>query len=137
METKKLNCSYVQLFPRTVEQGLAPKHVEESDFMAECSNVEGLGDVWLLHQQHAPHIVAQVQFTKDEADFDRLLGRAMGAQILHDFIRGDATFFCMLSAYNANEIPPSFPASIKSKVHGLSAATRWWHEYREKYINIK
>ncbi len=36
MERRKLDLDYIQLFPRTVEHGLAPQHVEQSDFVAEC-----------------------------------------------------------------------------------------------------
>lgn len=134
MEIRKLDLDYIQLFPRTVEHGLAPKHVEQSDFVAECRYVEGFGDAWLLHQQKPPHLVAHVQFAKDETDFDKKLGTAIALQQLHEYIAGDTTFFCMLAGYNAEEIPLSFPASIKAKVYALQDATRWWHEYRKEAL---
>ena len=36
MERRKLDLDYIQLFPRTVEHGLTPQHVEQSGFVAEC-----------------------------------------------------------------------------------------------------
>ena len=54
MERRKLDLDYIQLFPRTVEHGVAPHHVEQSDFVAKCRYVEGFGDAWLLHQQKPP-----------------------------------------------------------------------------------
>ena len=54
MERRKLELDYIQLFPRTVENGLAPQHVEQSEFVAECRYIEGFGDAWLLHQQKPP-----------------------------------------------------------------------------------
>ena len=134
METRKLDLDCIQLFPRTVEQGLAPQHVEQSDFVAECRYVEGFGDAWLLHQQKPPHLIAHVQFATDEADFDRKLGTAIALQQLHDHIRGDHTFFCMLAGINAAEVPPTWPDRIRIPVRALSAATRWWHEYGEEVM---
>ena len=61
MERRKLDLDYIQLFPRTVEHGLAPQHVEQSDFVAERRYVEGFGDAWLLHQQKPPHLVAALR----------------------------------------------------------------------------
>ena len=105
MERRKLDLDYIQLFPRAVEHGLAPQHVEQSDFVAECRYVEGFGDAWLLHQQKPPHLVAHVQFATDEADFDKKLGTAIALQQLHEYIEGDLTFFCMLAGINADEVP--------------------------------
>ena len=44
MERRKLDLDYIQQFPRKVEHGLDPQHVEQSDFVAECRYVEGFGD---------------------------------------------------------------------------------------------
>ena len=129
MESRKLNLDYIQLFPRTVEHGLAPQHVKQSDFVAECRYVEGYGDAWLLHQQKPPHLVAHVQFATDEADFDKKLGTAIALQQLHEYIEGNLTFFRMLASINADEVPPTWPDRIRIPVRALSAATRWWHEY--------
>jgi len=129
MERRKLDLDYIQLFPRTVEQGLTPLHVEQGDFVAECRYVEGFGNAWLLHQQKPPHLVAHVQFAKDEADFDMKLGTAIGLRKLHKYIKDDLTFFCMLSGINVEEIPPTWPDKIIIPVSALCAATRWWHEY--------
>jgi hypothetical protein len=137
MEIRKLDCDYVQLFPRTIEYGLAPEHVEQSDFVAECRYVETLGDVWVILQQKPPHITAQVQLTKDEADFDRKLGMAMGCYICHDYIQGDTSFFCMLSGCNVEELPMRYPDNIKAKVYALASATRWWHEYGRECLAIQ
>ena len=137
METRKIDLDYIQLFPRTVEHGLAPQHVEQSDFVAECRHVEGYGDAWLLHQQKPPHLVAHVQFANDEADFDKKLCTAIALQQLHAYIEGDLTFFCMLAGVNADEVPPTWPDRIKIPVRALSAATRWWHEYGKEAISLK
>lgn len=134
MERRKLDLDYIQLFPRTVEHGLAPQHVEQSDFVAECRFVEGFGDAWLLHQQNPPHLVAHVQFATDEADFDKKLGAAIALQQLHEYIEGDITFFCMLAGINTAEVPPAWPDRIRVPVRALSAATRWWHEYRNEVL---
>lgn len=134
MEIRKLDCDYVQLFPRTIEYGLAPEHVEQSDFVAECRYVETLGDVWVILQQKPPHIMAQVQLTQDEADFDNKLGIAMGLHIWHDYIQGDTSFFCMLSGCNVEELPMRYPDNIKVRVYALADATRWWHEYGKEFV---
>jgi hypothetical protein len=148
MERRKLNLDYIQLFPRTVEHGLASQHVEQSDFVAECRYVDGFGDAWLLHQQKPPHLVAHVQFATDEADFDKKLGTAIALQQLHEYIEGDLTFFCMLAGIrsalwdacqskNADEVPPTWPDRIRVPVRALSAATRWWYEYGEEALTLK
>jgi hypothetical protein len=129
MEHRKLDLNFIQLFPRTVEHSLAPQHVEQSDFVAECRHVEGFGDAWLLHQQKPPHLVAHVQFATDEADFDKKLGTAIALQQLHECIEGNLTFFCMLAGINAVEVPSTWPDRIRVPAHALSTATRWWHEY--------
>jgi hypothetical protein len=80
-------------------KGLAPEHVEQSDFVAECRYVETIGDVWVILQQKPPHIMAQVQLTKDEADFDIKLGKALKESGYSDFkiyyITG-GRFFCYI-----------------------------------------
>ena len=136
MERRKLDLDYIQLFPRTVEHGLAPQHVEQSDFVAECRHVEGFGDAWLLHQQKPPYLVAHVQFATDEADFDKKLGTAIALQQLHEYIEGDLTFFCMLAGINAEEVPSTWPDRIRIPVRALSTATRWWHEYGKEELSI-
>ena len=146
MERIQLEPGYIQLFPRTFEHGLHPLHVEKSDFVAECRYVEGYGDAWLLHQQKPPHLVAHVQFAKDEADFDKKLGTAIGLQKMHEYIAGDLTFFCMLAGIrsahrdacqskNAAEIPQTWPDRIKIPVVALQEATRWWYEYRHEALS--
>ena len=70
-----------------------------------------------------------MQFAKDEADFDKKLGTAIGLQKLHEYIKDDLTFFCMLAGINANEVPPLWPDRIKIPVVALQEATYWWHEY--------
>ena len=136
MKIIQLEPGYIQLFPRTFEHGLYPQHVERGDFVAECRYVEGFGDAWLLHQQKPPHLVAHVQFAKDEAEFDKKLGTAIGLQKMHEYISGDFTFFCMLAGINANEVPPFWPDRIKIPVVALQEATYWWYEYRhEAYPN--
>ena len=137
MERRKLDLDYIQLFPRTVENGLAPKHVEQSDFVAECRYVEGFGDAWLLHQQKPPHLVAHVQFAIDEADFDKKLGTAIALQQLHEYIDGDLTFFCMFAGINIEEVPPTWPERIKIPVLALCDATRWWFEYGKEAFLLK
>ena len=137
LEFPKLDLDYIQLFPRTVEHGLAPQDVEQSDFVAECRYVEGYGDAWLLHQQKPPHLVAHVQFATDEADFDKKLGTAIALQQLHEYIEGDLTFFCMLAGINADEVPPAWPDRIRISVRALSAATMWWHEYGDEALSLK
>ena len=47
--------------------------------------------VWLLHQQAEPHVVVNIQFAADEAEFDRKLGWFIGQQKLHEYVRGQAT----------------------------------------------
>ena len=136
MERRKLDLDYIQLFPRTVEHGLAPQHVEQSDFVTECRYVEGFGDAWLLHQQKPPHLVAHVQFATDDADFDKKLGTAIALQQLHEYIEGVLTFFCMLAGINADEVPPTWPDRIRVPVRALSAATRWRHEYGKEELSI-
>ena len=136
MERRTLDLDYIQLFPRTVEHGLAPQHVGQSDFVAECRYIEGFGDAWLLHQQKPPHLVAHVLFATDEADFDKKLGTAIALQQLHEYIEGDLTFFCMLAGINAEEVPPTWPDRIRIPIRALSAATRWWHEYGKKENSI-
>lgn len=136
MEHRKLDLDYIQLFPRMVEHGLAPQHVKQSDFVAECRYVDSFGDVWLLHQQKPPHLVAHVQFATDEADFDKKLGTAIALQQLHEYIEGDLTFFCMLAGINAEEVPPTWPDRIRVRVHALSTATRWWHEYGKELLSL-
>jgi hypothetical protein len=137
MERIQLEPGYIQLFPRTFEHGLHPAHVENSDFVAECRYVEGFGDVWLLHQQKPPHLVAHVQFATDEVDFDKKLGTAIGLQKLHEYITDDLTFFCMLAGINAAEIPPTWPDRIKIPVCALQEATCWWYEYRHEALANK
>ena len=135
MERIQLEPGYIQLFPRTFEHGLHPLHVEKSDFVAECRYVEGYGDAWLLYQQKPPHLVAHVQFAKDEADFDKKLGTAIGLQKMHEYITGDLTFFCMLAGINAAEIPQTWPDRIKIPVVALQEATCWWYEYRHEALS--
>ena len=48
-----------------------------------------LCSVWLLHQQAEPHVVVNIQFAADEAEFDRKLGWFIGQQKLHEYVRGD------------------------------------------------
>ena len=74
-----------------------------------------LCSVWLLHQQAEPHVVVNIQFAADEAEFDRKLGWFIGQQKLHEYVRGDLSFFSALAGYNQEEVPSS---------------ARWWHEYR-------
>ena len=74
MEIKKIEKSDLVLFPRLQEQGVEPRHVEREAFRAELRHVEGHGDYWLLHQQAEPHVVVNIQFAADEAEFDRKLG---------------------------------------------------------------
>ena len=71
--------------------------------------------VWLLHQQAEPHVVVNIQFAADEAEFDRKLGWFIGQQ---------------KAGYNQEEVPSRFPDNIKSIVYALSDSARWWHEYR-------
>ena len=77
MEIKKIEKSDLVLFPRLQEQGVESRHVE------------GHGDYWLLHQQAEPHVVVNIQFAADEAEFDRKLGWFIGQQKLHEYVRGD------------------------------------------------
>ena len=80
MEIKKLEkCDYV-MFPRLQEQGVESRHVEREAFHAELKHVEGHGDYWLVYQQAPPHLVANIQFAGDEAEFDRKLGWFIGQQ---------------------------------------------------------
>lgn len=137
MERIQLESGYIQLFPRTFEHGLAPVHVEQNDFVAECRYIEGFGDAWLLYQQKSPHLVAHVQFADDEDDFDKKLGTAIGLQKMHEYISGDLTFFCMLAGINAAEVPPTWPDRIKIPVVALQDATRWWHEYGKERTSHK
>ena len=65
------------------------------------------------------------------------LGTAIALQQLHEHIKGDLSFFCMLAGINAEEIPPTWPDRIRIPVRALSAATRWWHEYGKKENSIK
>ncbi len=71
MEIKKIEKSDLVLFPRLQEQGVEPRHVEREAFRAELRHVDGHGDYWLLHQQAKPHVVVNIQFAADEAEFDR------------------------------------------------------------------
>ena len=75
MEIKKIEKSDLVLFPRLQEQGVEPRHVEREAFRAELRHVEGHGDYWLLHQQAKPHVVVNIQFAADEAEFGRLQPR--------------------------------------------------------------
>ena len=117
MERRKLDLDYIQLFPRTVEHGLAPQHVEQSDFVAECRYVEGFGEAWLLHQQKPPHLVAHVQFATDEADFDILSPLIRDGYNAGIKIKGQ-TF----GANTSRATSPSsvyLPASMLTKCHPL------------------
>ena len=89
MEIKKIEKSDLVLFPRLQEQSVEPRHVEREAFRAELRHVEGHGDYWLLHQQAEPHVVVNIQFAADEAEFDRKLGWFIGQQKLHEYVRGD------------------------------------------------
>ena len=129
MEIKKIEKSDLVLFPRLQEQGVEPRHVEREAFRAELRHVEGHGDYWLLHQQAEPHVVVNIQFAPDEAEFDRKLGWFIGQQKLHEYVRGDLSFFSALAGYNQEEVPSRFPDNIKSIVYALSDSARWWHEY--------
>ena len=85
MEIKKIEkCDYV-MFPRLQEQGVESRHVEREAFRAELKHVEGHGDYWLVYQQAPPHLVANIQFAEDEAEFDRKLGWFIGATIMKRF----------------------------------------------------
>ncbi len=53
-----------------------------------------------------------------------------GQQKLHEYVRGDLSFFSALAGYNQEEVPSRFPDNIKSIVYALSDSARWWHEYR-------
>lgn len=129
MERRKFHVDCIQLFPRAVERGLSPLHVEQTDFVAECQHIEGYGDAWLLYQQKPPHLVAHVQFAKDDADFDLKLGVAIGMHKLHAYVDGNLTFFCMLARIRSDEVPSAWPDRIKIPVRAVGAAARWWHEY--------
>ena len=129
MEIKKIEKSDLVLFPRLQEQGVEPRHVEREAFRAELKHVEGHGDYWLVYQQAPPHLVANIQFAGDEAEFDRKLGWFIGQQKLHEFVRGDLSFISALAGYNREEVPMLFPDNIKSIVYALSDSARWWHEY--------
>lgn len=137
MERRKIHVDCIQLFPRTVERGLAPQHVEQTDFVAECRHIEGYGEAWLLYQQKPPHLVAHVQFTNGEADFDLKLGTVLAMQKLHAYIDGDLTFFCMLARINQDEVPSAWPDRIQVPVRAVGAAARWWHEYGRATLAAK
>ena len=130
MEIKKIEkCDFV-MFPRLQEQGVEFKHVEREAFKAELRHVEGHGDYWLLHQQTKPHVVVHIQLTKDENDFDRILGWFIGQQKLHVFVRGDYSFISAFAGCNREELPMRYPDNIKCIVNALCDSARWWHEYR-------
>ena len=134
MEIKKIEkCNYV-MFPRLQEQGIEFKHVEREAFRAELKHVEGHGDYCLVYQQEPPHLVANIQFAEDEAEFDRKLGWFIGQQKLHEYVRGDLTFISALAGYNHEEVPMRFPDNIKSIVYAMSNSARWWHEYGQEVI---
>ena len=78
-----------------------------------------------------------MQFAKDEADFDKKLGTAIGLQKMHEYIAGDLTFFCMLAGINTAEIPQTWPDRIKIPVLALQEATYWWYEYRHEALSQK
>jgi hypothetical protein len=129
MEIKKIEkCDYV-MFPRLQEQGVESRHVEREAFRAELKHVEGHGDYWLVYQQAPPHLVANIQFAEDEAEFDRKLGWFIGQQKLHEYVRGDLSFISALAGYNHEEVPMRFPDNIKSITYALSDSARWWHLY--------
>ena len=108
------------MFPRLQEQGVESRHVEREAFRAELKHVEGHGDYWLVYQQAPPHLVANIQFAGNEAEFDRKLGWFIGQQKLHEFVRGDLSFISALAGYNREEVPMRFPDNIKSIVYALS-----------------
>ena len=137
MEIKKLEkCDYV-MFPRLQEQGVESRHVEREAFRAELKHVEGHGDYWLVYQQAPPHLVANIQFAGNEAEFDRKLGWFIGQQKLHEFVRGDLSFISALAGYNREEVPMQFPDRIKSIVYALSDSARCWHEYGLEVMESK
>ena len=137
MEFKKLeNCDYV-MFPRLQEQGVEFRHVQREAFKAELRHVKGHGDFWLLHQQTKPHVVVHIQLTKDENDFDRILGWLIGQQKLHEFVGGDFSFISAFAGCNREELPMRYPDNIKCKVSVLAESARWWHEYGKEVLSIK
>ena len=105
MEIKKIEKSDLVLFPRLQEQGVESRHVEREAFRAELRHVEGHGDYWLLHQQAKPHVVVNIQFAADEAEFDRKLGWFIGQQKLHEYVRGDLSFGRLQPRRGSKPIP--------------------------------
>ena len=135
MEIKKIGKSDLVLFPRLQEQGVESRHVEREAFRAELRHVEGHGDYWLLHQQAEPHVVVNIQFAADEAEFDRKLGWFIGQQKLHEFIRDDLTFISAFAGVNRDEMPFRYPDNIKCIVYTLRDSARWWHEYGKETLS--
>lgn len=93
-----------------------------------------LCSVWLLHQQAEPHVVVNIQFAADEAEFDRKLGWFIGQQKLHEFIRDDLTFISAFAGVNRDEMPFRYPDNIKCIVYTLRDSARWWHEYGKEVM---
>ena len=127
MEIKKNEKSDLVLFPRLQEQGVEPRHVEREAFRTELWHVEGHGDYWLLHQQAKPHVVVNIQFAADEAEFDRKLGWFIGQQKLHEYVRGDLSFFSALAGYNQEEVPSRFPEALHQRIPVFSKTQPWIH----------
>lgn len=48
------------------------RHIECDAFKAEPRHVERHGDYWLIHHQSDPHVVAHVQLSKTEAEFENI-----------------------------------------------------------------
>lgn len=75
---------------------------------------------WLLHQQADPHVVVNIQFAADEAEFDRKLGWFIGQQKLHEYVRGDLTKKIYKILYNYDRILPLhtyLSHQMKKKAH--------------------
>lgn len=96
---------------------------ERDAVRAELRHVEGHGDYWLIYQQSKPHVVAHVQLSKTEEEFDKILGWCLGQNHWCEYIEGNLSFLCVIAGFNAAELTPKYPDFISERVYALYDAT--------------
>lgn len=135
MERKKLLSDTV-LFPRTINKGNEPEHIDREQFTAEMRGVEGMGETWLITQNGFPHVVSQVVTTKNESEFDLLLGRAIANHIHAEWVKGCTDFFVLISGWNDDiKWQQATCDRQMAEIFAIEAlAAKWWYCYREDII---
>lgn len=128
---KDLEIRDLVMFPRTQQRGLEPQDVERTMFEPIQRDVETMGPVWSLRQVAWPHVEIQIIEACDTANFDRLLGTALGMKRWAEYIEGRTDFFVMqMGTQERIDWTEHDPHQVMTDLHEtIRAAARWWYQY--------